>query len=42
LRNTLRRRNLSLDVLEMVDADIMSELLAIVMMRHRRVRWTTP
>ena len=36
LRNTLLRRNLNLDVLEMVDADIMSELLAIVMMRHRR------
>jgi hypothetical protein len=35
LRNTLVRRNLSLDVLEMVDADIISELLAIVMMRYR-------
>ena len=36
LRNTLLRRNLSLDVLELVDADIISELLAIVMMRYRR------
>jgi hypothetical protein len=36
LRSMLLRRNLSLNVLEMVDADIMSELLAIVMMRYRR------
>jgi hypothetical protein len=36
LRNTLLRRNLSLNVLEMVDADIMSELLAVVMVRYRR------
>jgi len=36
LRDTLLRRNLSLDVLELVDADIVSELLAIVMMRYRR------
>ena len=36
LRSTLLRRNLSLNVLEMVDADIMSELLAVVMLRYRR------
>jgi len=36
LRSTLIRRNLSLNVLEMVDADIMSELLAVVMVRYRR------
>jgi hypothetical protein len=36
LRNTMLRRNLSLNVLELVDADIMSELLAVVMVRYRR------
>jgi hypothetical protein len=36
LRSTMRRRNLSLNVVELVDADIMSELLAVVMMRYRR------
>ncbi len=36
LRSTLLRRDLSLSLLELVDADIMSELLAVVMMRYRR------
>lgn len=36
LRGTMLRRNLSLNVLELVDADIVSELLAVVMMRYRR------
>ena len=36
LRSTLIRRNLSLNVLEMVDADILSELLKVVMVRYRR------